>query len=408
MGRQLWVRTMRAGGAAACAVAAFGALAQGLPTPSAAIERAQSMGVIAGLQRALSTPLEIVWLRTAAEIEAWASDSLAGATVGRTGWRYIFGGNAQFAPAPNEVARLLVSSLSLPRAPISAGKLDLSGRGRLFVISPEAPGRAAPSQVALVLAPGSTLQVSDTATPGVQIEIKAPERRPLLLGNLASANVRRMLALLVRPGAVSASSASVQDGKVALRTGGEIELAAIVDGRTRPSEPSVAVAAAPAPKVAEIVVAAAKVPLPEVPPVEAPAVLAAAVEEAPALVAVAPIAPIEATPAAPIEIAAIHPEPVATLEPAVAPPASVEVPPAPAVEVEPVPARPAPVAVAAIRAKPVIAIIESSPAVAGSPQQTASIERMRAEIEAEVARDRERLAHPHASGAPAKRFVLGV
>ena len=463
MGRRRGMRAMQAGAAAVCAALGICALAQGPLVPQAGIERAQATGVVAGLQRALGTPLEIVWLRTAAEVETWTNAGLAQATVGRTGWRYIFGGNAQFAPAPNEVARLVVSSLKLPKAPVNTGSLDLAGSGRLFIISPEAPGSAAPAQVALVLAAGSTLQVSDTASPGLQIELKAPQHRPLLLGNLASASVRRMLAFLVKPDAINASEASLRDGKLALRTGGEVELAALVEGPTAPSAPAVAVAAVrePAPIESSVQVAVAVVQKEEaaavaavfdtpVPPAEIrpepPSVVATVeytvstpVEEpaaAPAIdapVAVAaveesiPEAPAPAEPAQ-VEVAAVEPPAAPTVEapkenvqaePAPAEPARVEIamiaPPAapveapvPAAPAEPVAAKPEPVVVAAIHAKPVIAIIEASPPQAKTPQQAVDIERMRAEIEAEIARDRERLAHQHGLAAPAKRFVLGV
>jgi len=484
MGERLGVRAMQAGVAVACAMAALGALAQSAPTPQAIIERAQSTGVVAGLQRALGTPLEIVWLRTAAEVVAWTGDGLAGATVGRTGWRYIFGGNAQFAPAPNEVARLVVSSLTLLKAPLSAGTLGLSGTGRLFIISPEAPGRALPAQAALVLAAGSTLQVSDTAAPGLQIEIKAPERRPLLLGNLASASVRRMLALLVKPDAVNASAASLEAGRIALRSGGEIELAAIVDGRT---EPSTAIAAAPAPEppAPPMIVAAAPTFEPPAPPVVVPAApiseppreiaqsvevvatpveqefnrdlplvaaalespVVAQIEEKPATVSALPVAPVEemppavgeeapaapiedtshalaAAPAAPIQeappvtvaaaaVAPVEEAPAAPIETpavvAVASTAPTEAPaPAPAARAEPAAANPAPVDIAAVHAKPLIAVIDARPPPATTPQQAADIARMRAEIEAEIAREQERLAHPRTIAPATKRFVFGV
>lgn len=114
---------MRVCAAAVCSVFCLGALAQGALAPAArtGIERAQGTGVFAGLQRSVTTPLEIVWLRTVAEIETWSHAEMRQAGVGRTGWRYIFGGNAQFAPAPNEVARLVVSSLRLPKAPFTTG-----------------------------------------------------------------------------------------------------------------------------------------------------------------------------------------------------------------------------------------------------------------------------------------------
>lgn len=407
MGKRQGMHAQQACAAAVSAAFSFCALAQGALAPQAAIERAQATGVLAGLHRALSTPLEIVWLRTAAEIETWSNGELSRATVGRTGWRYIFGGSAQFAPAPNEVARLVVSSLKLPKAPLTTGKVDLAGSGRLFVIAPEAP--AASADVALILAAGSTLQISDAASPGLQVELKAPAHRALLLGNLASTSVHKMLALLVKPNAVNASEASVSDGKVALRSGGEMVLAALVDGRSEPLATQLAVAPAPAPEpiretaqdiaVATIEAAPLQTPIQSVPEV----VASVAPIETP-IATVEPVeAPIEmaAAPSAPVVIAPIEP-PVAV---AIAPVAPIEAPIAVAAPAEATPVPPTPIQTAALH----IESGRAQPSVPKAASPSADVARMRAEVEAEIARDQERLAQQRTLAAPAgKRFVLGV
>jgi len=202
----------------------------------AAIDRAQSTGFLAGLERGLKTPLEIVWLRAAAEESLWNDPALSRTTaVGLTAWRYVFGGNAQFAPRPNEIARLVVSTLKLPQGqgPINAGRLDLSGTGRLYLVTPDAPGATPPDRLAMILAAGSTLQISDATSPSIHIELKAPESRPLLLGNLAASDIGKVLSLLVKPGSPNAFEASVaESGKVALRAGGEVQLAALLPSPT--------------------------------------------------------------------------------------------------------------------------------------------------------------------------------
>src|SRR3954470_4387639 len=199
----------------------------------AAIDRAQSIGFLASLERAMKTPLEIVWLRAAAEESLWNDPALARTTaVGRTAWRYVFGGNAQFSPPPNEIARLVVSTLNLPQGqgPINAGRLALSGTGRLYLVTPEAPGATPPDRLAMILAAGSTLHISDATSPAIHIELKAPDSAPLLLGNLATSDIGKALSLLVKPGSVSAFEATVAEGgKVALRAGsGDVQIAAIL------------------------------------------------------------------------------------------------------------------------------------------------------------------------------------
>ena len=274
---------VRACAAAVCAVFSASTMAQSAAEQArtnagqALITSAQSTGFLAGLDRALKTPLEVIWLRTASEASIWDEGSLSQATqacgngaraqngcvvVGRTAWRYVFGGNAQFAPQANEVARLIVSSLKLPESPLTSGKLELSGTGRLYLITPEstAPRKA---HLAVVLAAGSVLTISDAAAPAIQIELKASETQPLLLGNLATAEVSRMLSLLLKPGAVNASEASVDaHGRVALRSSGEVQLAAIVPGSGRLDvQPATAIARAEPLTIASLVPAGLVAPV---------------------------------------------------------------------------------------------------------------------------------------------------
>ena len=408
---------MRACAAAVCSVFSLGALGQAAVDQArtaagqAAIERAQNTGVLAGLDRALKTPLEIVWLRTAAEADAWneatlsqaaegcgktATPKVGCAVVGRTAWRYVFGGNAQFAPRPNEVARLVVSSLNLPDAPMSAGKLELSGSGRLFIVTPERAPGARPTNVAVILAAGSTLQITDVASPSIQIELKAPEERPLLLGNIATVDIGKMLALMVKPGVVNASEASVsKGGRIALRSGGEIQLAALVSAPGR-------LDVAPAPiQFARVVPPAAEDFTP----------LAAGLEtrgtkintEAVLLASLAPLAGMAGAEVLSNAIAVRLAPPAMDFTQDFTQIAAVIESPSKNVSAEPVH-----VAAAAPAKAPAIitAALAATPAPAPS---SAEIARMRAEIEAEIARDRERLAQPRTVGAPAaKRFVLGV
>jgi hypothetical protein len=262
--------------AAVCAAFSLSAFAQSALDQArtaagmAAIDRAQSTGFLAGLDRAMKTPLEIVWLRAAAEESLWNDPGLSRtSTVGRTAWRYVFGGNAQFAPRPNEIARLVVSTLNLPQGPVNAGRLDLTGTGRLYLVTPEAPSATPPDRLAMILAAGSTLHISDATSPSIHIELKAPENRPLLLGNLATSDIGKVLALLVKPGSASAFEASVDlDGKVALRAGGEVQLAALLPGPGA-ADLRIEVAQQRKPPVDQVLIASLSPALPSAPTVDA-------------------------------------------------------------------------------------------------------------------------------------------
>jgi hypothetical protein len=206
---------------------------------AAAAQDAQNQVQVA-LERATRTPLEIVWLQTELEAETWQLDRLLtaaprgcarpgapkeGCTVSeRPVWRYVFGEHT-----PTESARLVISS-RLPDAPFRTGRLSLTGTGRVFIVTPRADGprTSRPPAGAVVLAAGSTVQLVDAAYPAIQIEVRAPLEEPLLLGNLVSADIATVLGLLVRqPGTVQAASArGVPGGRIALRSSdAELQLA---------------------------------------------------------------------------------------------------------------------------------------------------------------------------------------
>lgn len=227
--------------AAVCAAFGAGAMWSAGALAQSALDRAVSTGFLAGLDRAMKTPLEIVWLRAAADEALWKQAEFSGTKpIGRTAWRYVFGGSAQYSPPPNEVARLVVSTLNLPQGSLAAGRLDLRGTGRLYIVTPEtaAPEKrsaSAPDKVAMILAAGSTLTVNDALSPSIHVEIKAPETEPMLLGNLAASDLGKALALFVKPGGANALEASIDlDGKVALHGAGTVQLAALLPSADLP------------------------------------------------------------------------------------------------------------------------------------------------------------------------------
>jgi hypothetical protein len=238
-----------------CAAAVFGAFSLGA---LGQVESAYNQGVLAALERAGKTPLEIVWLRAAAENEMWnklamveavqrcgklGSPREGCAVLGRTAFRYVFGGNT---PATDGAARLIVSSLNLPGAGFASGRLSLSGSGRIYVITPESEaGGTAPASGAIVLAAGTSVQLVDVAYPAIQVELKAPANETLLLGSLVGTDLSKALALLVgKPGA-SASEASVDNaGRIALRSSGEVQFALLAPAQND-AQPTLLAAIAP-------------------------------------------------------------------------------------------------------------------------------------------------------------------
>jgi hypothetical protein len=239
-----------------CAAAVLGAFSLGA---LGQLESAYHQGVLAALDRAVKTPLEIVWLRAAAENEMWnklamveavqrcgklGSPKEGCAVLGRTAFRYVFGGNS---PATDGAARLIVSSLNLPGASFSSGRLSLSGSGRIYVITPEPDASGAkPGSGAIVLAAGTSVQLVDVAYPAIQVELKAPAHETLLLGSLVGTDLSKALALLVGKPGTSASEASVDDaGRVALRSSGEVQFAMLAPTQ-RDVQPTVLATAVPA------------------------------------------------------------------------------------------------------------------------------------------------------------------
>ncbi|MBV8032715.1 MAG: hypothetical protein JO035_14480 [Betaproteobacteria bacterium] len=219
---------------AAAVMAALGMLASAQAYAQSADRLADQL-VRGGLERGMRLPLEIIWLQSEIQADMWRNPTLAAtlqgcATAGspregcavsvRSAWRYTFDSASSVRPTP-----IVVSSLKIPDAPFGSGRLNLSGSGRVFLVtSPAEHGQGVmrPPSGAVVLAAGSTVQLIDAAYPSIQIEVKAPPNEPLFLGNLAAAEIGRIFSLLVPPGAPSAKTASVLgDGKVALRGGAE-------------------------------------------------------------------------------------------------------------------------------------------------------------------------------------------
>jgi hypothetical protein len=314
-----------------------------------------------GLERAVKMPAEIIWLRDEILAELWRKnprleDSPArcadtgnvkrGCTVGDPpSWPYVFGAGAHDSRFK----------------PLTSG---------VYLISPQSKEtglvRAPTGQI--LLAAGTSVTLIDAAYPGIQIELTAPPGQPLPLGNLAAAEAGRMFGLLARPpGAVSASAASVlESGRVALKSAGEVPMAAAIRMETAaPKEvpkPVEVAMAAPLPRVLAHVAAA--VPRAQAHVFAGTVDLRAAsrwdeklkLVPGPVIAAAAPVPVVGETPVLPERIAAA-PEPV-TVTPS--------------------------------------ASVLETPRVQQEVQRVASanpdIVRLRAEVEAEIARDRERIA----------------
>lgn len=151
------------------------------------------------LDRAVKTPLEIVWLQSRAHEEMWRGATLAVAQqcdragapregcgiAGRPAWRYVFGNGLQSQATP-----LFFSD---------GGRISIAGSGKAYVV----PNGKAPM---LVLAAGTVVQISDASYPSIHIEIRAPQDEPLSLGNVASADIRNLIAMIARPSAMPASA----------------------------------------------------------------------------------------------------------------------------------------------------------------------------------------------------------
>ncbi len=208
----------------ACAAAVGLALSLGASAQS-------TDAVQSGLDRAIRLPLEIIWLQSEIQADLWRNPALAHALQGctkigtpkegcavsvRSSWRYTFDASSAVRPAP-----IVVSSLSIPGAPFAAGRLNLSGSGRVYLVTSSASSAEAirPPAGAILLAAGSTVQLVDAAYPSIQIEVKAPQDRPLFLGNLAEADVTKVVALLVKQADLASASAAnvLENGQIALR-----------------------------------------------------------------------------------------------------------------------------------------------------------------------------------------------
>lgn len=212
----------------ACAAALACAFSLGVPAQSldAALNAAR-----AGMERAIKPPLELIWLEAEVQDEMWRGPSLAHVLQGcaragapkegcavtvRSARRYTFDSTSAVQP--------LALTLSSPHprgTPSGSARLNLTGSGRVYIVTPHAAGTGAmrPPSGAILLAAGTAVHLVDAAYPSIQVEIKAPADEGLFLGNLSESDVTRVVALLVKqPGLVSASAANVLDGgQVALR-----------------------------------------------------------------------------------------------------------------------------------------------------------------------------------------------
>ncbi len=422
----------------ACAAAVCGAFALG-----AAAQVSIQDQVRVGLERAITTPMEIVMLRDEILAELWRRNP--GLTQGlppcfKTG---ITKHGCAVGNRPPRQYHLGSGSYA------ESGFAPL-GRGVFIVAPQEETARLirVPSGE-IVLAAGSSVQLIDAAYPAIRVEVSAPPDKPLPLGNLVSADAARVFALLVRqPGVVSASAASIDaGGRVALRSPGEVQLAAAMPAPAAEILPP-APAVAPAEAVTQIAVApqpiavafAGTIKIPAAPAVEvlarveaparqalvltgsfqrqalppaptvapAEAVTQVAVAPQPVTVAFAGTIKIPATPA--VEVAAA-PQPVT-----VAFAGTIKIPATPPVEVA---VAPQPITVAGTIDVSAYKIASKPPVVAPAAVSGASsdIARLRAEVEAEIERDRARLANAlqqACAGAsarqgcavnPARRFV---
>ncbi|OGA06205.1 MAG: hypothetical protein A3D95_08900 [Betaproteobacteria bacterium RIFCSPHIGHO2_12_FULL_69_13] len=177
----------------------------------------------AGLERATRTPLEIVWLKAevwseirrdhARLVEARTCTPGANPREGcvierRAPARFHFGPGTNVAPG---------------------SYFDLAGAGGVYLVLPEQGNRdliRAPSGEVL-LAAGKSVQLIHPAYPAIHVQVSAPANRPLALGNLAQAGTGTIFALLVKqPDAVNAAAAVADGGKVVLRSSSETRVAA--------------------------------------------------------------------------------------------------------------------------------------------------------------------------------------
>lgn len=411
---------------ACCAAAALGCLVSPvLPAQTLGIALEQ---VQVGLERATRLPLEIVRLQADVQADMWKSPALA-----------------QLMP---DCARL-----GTPKEGCALARFNVTGGGKVFLVAaPEAPSSDLVPVPAgrLVLAPGGTVQLVAAGFPSIQVEIKAPADQPLYLGELASSEVGRILSLLVPQPGVSATAADVRpQGKIALRAknspdptqlasanptattpatmpvavkgtnwaqplaaadGGEILL---LDNMPRAVAEKIEVAAVmaseptgvlildtmPRAVVQPVQVASIAVPEPlQVLMLDSMPAAIARRDESPAMVAEAP-ADILVLDLMPVAIAA-SPEPASVVADARevllldAMPAAVEAAPETTIIAEK-PAVPAPILVAA------------APAPGATPALSADLARLRAEVEAEVARENARFAR-QLQAAPAKSFRFGT
>ncbi len=180
------------------------------------------------LDRALGTPMEIVWLREELLAQLWRENP-------------ALAQRSAACAAPGGLREgCVIGSRPAQRYHLGAG--SPAGRG-IYIVAPRAgySGLARAPGGELVLAAGGAVQLVDGAYPDIRIEIRAPADRPLPLGNLVSADIHRLAALLAQPQAprvpvqkrtLVASAAPLPDidqrTRVAVRANGEGNAADVV------------------------------------------------------------------------------------------------------------------------------------------------------------------------------------
>lgn len=416
--------------------------------------------VQAGLDRAQRAPLEAVWLRAEVLEEMWQrhptlSRALQGcdkagtprqgcAVSGRTFWRFTL------APTHNAFSPAL-SAQAFRASPPDKDTPPPAG-GVYLVASPKAIGQRDGS---VLLAAGATAQLIDTAYPSILIEVKAPEDQPLLLGSLAASDIGKALALLARlPGSAKVATVA-EGGRITLQ---KTQVASIAPVQRVVAEPDfsgdfttlvaaielpTALVKRDAPRALEMdagtvaaldvapkrelkgdftaVVAALEIPVTlakrHAPMQELDTKAIAALDMAPKPELQGDFAPLAAAMEVPValakgdarmidfdsnSIAALDLAPRREFNGDFSPvAAALEMPMAlvaPKVEIAP-----KPLVIAAVAPKPINVVVDVAPA----PSANADVARMRAEIEAEIARENARLAQ-NLQGRTTRRIGFGT
>ncbi|HZX31742.1 MAG TPA: GLUG motif-containing protein, partial [Rhodocyclaceae bacterium] len=130
--------------------------------------------------------------------------------------------------------RLTFTPAPLARGIDNQGRLDAASGGQIYLIAPDISnsGIINSPQGEIILAAGKGVQLVDTGAPGLRVEITAPGNKAVNLGQIISTSGRINIfgALVSQKGAISASSAVAEGGKIFLRATRHLEIAG--DSRT--------------------------------------------------------------------------------------------------------------------------------------------------------------------------------